>query len=80
MFVVYCVGRCFSDGLIARSLGVLPCVCVCQIVCGLETSAMRWSGPELGFCATGKRSLKMKNLECLLGDNSSFRFKFRIAI
>jgi hypothetical protein len=54
------------------------CVCVCQIVCGLGTSEMRWPGPELGFCATGKISIKMKNFASLLGDNSSFCFKFRI--
>jgi hypothetical protein len=28
------------------------CVCMCVCVCDLETSTMRWPGPELGRCST----------------------------
>ena len=51
MSCVCCVLRRFKGG----------CVCVCLIVCDLETSTMRWPRPKLGCCSTeNKNSLLWK--------------------
>jgi hypothetical protein len=47
---VSCVGRVFCDELITRS--EFYRVCVCLIVCDLNTSTMRRPRPDLGCCAT----------------------------
>ena len=53
---VCCVGRGLCDGLITRPEETYrACVCVCQILCGLETSTMRWSERKLDYCATEKK-------------------------
>ena len=45
--------------------GVLPCVCVCLIVCDLETSNTRRPRPELGCGATGeKKNRKWLDSKC----------------
>ena len=51
VFVVCCVGSGLCDGLITRSEESYR-VCVCLIVCDLETSTTRRPGPELGCCVT----------------------------
>jgi hypothetical protein len=50
MFVTCSVGSGLCDELIRTLLSV----CVCLIVCDLETSTMRRPGPELGCSATEK--------------------------
>ena len=47
---------CHLDSGVVSCLFVCVCVCVslcvCLMVCDLETSVMRSSGPDLGFCTT----------------------------
>jgi hypothetical protein len=56
VFVVCCVGSGLYDELITRSEeSYRVCVCVCLIVCDVETSTMRRPRSELGCCATEKK-------------------------
>jgi hypothetical protein len=48
-------GRGLCVGLITRPEESYR-LCVCLIVCDLETSAVRRPGPDLGCCASGKES------------------------
>jgi len=36
--------------------GVLPGLCVCLIVCDVETSTVRWPKPDLGSCAAEEKN------------------------
>jgi len=48
--------------------GVLPCVYVCVyiyiIMSDLETSRMRWPGPDLGSCAAEKYTAYLSSPAC----------------
>ena len=64
VFVVCCVGSGLCDGLITRlEESCRLSVCVCQIVCDLETSTVRRRGPRFGTVAPQKerRNLILKN-------------------
>jgi hypothetical protein len=45
---------CVSRGADHSLRGMLPVLCVCVIVCDLETSTMGWPRFELGCCVTEK--------------------------
>jgi hypothetical protein len=62
-------GRGLCDGLIIHSEEAYR-LCECVIVCDLETSRMRRPRPELGCCATGKKS-------CITTERALCRFGFR---
>ena len=56
VFVVYRVGSCACDKLHSfRGILMGACVCVCLIVCDLETSKARRIRLESDCCATEKR-------------------------
>jgi hypothetical protein len=53
VFVTCCAGSGLCDELITLSQEFYQTrararVCTCVIVCDLETSTMRWRGPDLG--------------------------------
>jgi hypothetical protein len=50
---VSCVGSGLCEGLISRTEGSYR-VCVCLIVCDVETLTIRRPKPALGCCATEK--------------------------
>jgi len=56
VFDLYYVGSARCDGLITRSEESHQ-VCMCLIVCDLETSTMRRSRPGLCCCATRQQML-----------------------
>jgi hypothetical protein len=56
--VVFFVVSGLCDELITRSEeSYRVCVCVCLNVCDIETSTVRWAGPQLDCCATEKEHL-----------------------
>jgi hypothetical protein len=69
VFIVCCVGA-INWSLVQMSSDVWVCGCVCVracvrihlCVCGVETSTVRRSGPELDCCATKKKHLLSKFL------------------
>ena len=53
---VRCVGSALCDEMTTRSKEVfLVCVCVCRIVCDLETSTMRRPMSKLSCCSAGNK-------------------------
>ena len=58
MFVVCCAGSDVCDEVITRSEESLRvCVCVCLIMCDLETSTLRWTRQHLGGFSTNKMQI-----------------------
>jgi hypothetical protein len=58
VFVVCCVGSSFWEKVIVHSgESYHACVCVCLIVCYLETWTMERPRPKLDCCATEEKNI-----------------------